>query len=119
MVPVLAVLLLAGGKQANAQGFSAYFGMGSAIDSSATNSGCPSGHIDDPFNNSGTVSCIAASNMGGVFGIFGSDVMITPHLGFNGEYSFRFAQSHYADSTAQGPITLNARPAFYDFNAVF
>jgi len=58
--------------------------------------------------------------MGGVFGVFGSDFMITPHLGFNGEYSFRFAQSNYLNSNAAGtPVTINIRPSFYDFNAVY
>ena len=33
--------------------------------------------------------------MGGVFGVFGADFMFKQHLGFNGEYSFRFAQAPY------------------------
>jgi len=39
-IPILILLLLAGVKQASAQGFSAYFGVGSAQDGPATNSGC-------------------------------------------------------------------------------
>jgi hypothetical protein len=49
-----------------------------------------------------------------VFGVFGADFMIRPHLGVNGEYSFRFAQASYLPA---GGLTI--RPAFYDFNAVY
>jgi hypothetical protein len=116
---VLVLFLLAGVHQASAQGVSAYFGLGSAFDSAATNSGCPSGQIADP-----TVTppapCVAVSGMGGVFGAFGADFMITPHLGVSGEYSFRFAQSHYFDTaTTTPPTPINIRPGFYDFNAVY
>ena len=52
--------------------------------------------------------------MGGAFGVFGADFMINPHLGVNGEYAFRFAQASYLPMGG-----LNARPAFYDFNAVY
>lgn len=117
MVPMLTLLLLTGGKQSNAQGFSAYFGLGSAIDSKATNPGCPSGQINDPTLAS-TGTCVPVNGMGGVFGVFGSDVMLTPHLGFNGEYSFRFAQATYVANDAAG-VPINVRPQFYDFNAVF
>jgi hypothetical protein len=106
--------LLAGAKQSNAQGLSAYFGLGSAFDSAATNSGCPSGQINDPLTTPPPVSCVPVSAMGGVFGVFGADFMITPHVGFNGEYSFRFAQSNYLPSDQ-----INIRPSFYDFNAVY
>lgn len=115
MIPFLVFSLLAGVKQSNAQGFSAYFGMGSAIDSAATSSGCPAKQISDPFNASGPpASCVAAQTMGGVFGVFGADFMVTPHLGINGEYSGRFAQASYLPSEG-----LNIRPSFYDFNAVY
>ncbi len=58
--------------------------------------------------------CVPAASMGGVFGVFGADFMIKPHLGINGEYSFRFAQANYLPNDG-----LNVRPAFYDFNAVY
>ncbi|HWZ57099.1 MAG TPA: hypothetical protein VNZ63_13575 [Verrucomicrobiae bacterium] len=122
MLPLLGVLLLVGVSPAHAQSVSAYFGLGSAIDSSATNPGCASGRIFDPLSSSTPPPCIPASDMGGVFGVFGADFMITPHLGFNGEYSFRFAQSQYVisiDNGTGGPIPINIRPAFYDFNAVY
>jgi hypothetical protein len=114
MLPFLAVLLLAGVKPADAQGLSAYFGLGSAFDSAATSSGCPSGQIGDPLSSATPPPCVPISGMGGVFGVFGADFMITPHLGFNGEYTFRFAQSNYLPSDQ-----VNIRPSFYDFNAVY
>ena len=40
--------------------------------------------------------------------------MVTPHLGVNGEYSFRFTQATYLPLGG-----LNIRPVFYDFNAVY
>ena len=120
-IPVLILLLIAGAKQASAQGFSGYFGVGSAFDSSATNVGCPPGQIYDPLNPSAAPPCVPANSMGGVFGVFGGDFMFTPHLGFNGQYSFRFAQAQYATSTNSGfgNIPFTVRPAFYDLNAVY
>jgi hypothetical protein len=110
VLPILAVLLLAGANQAHAQGVSAYFGLGSTFDSPGTSSGCPNQQINDPF----TGNCETSASMGGVFGVFGADFMFMPHLGVNGEYNFRFAQSNYL------PIGgINVRPGFYDFNAVY
>ena len=40
--------------------------------------------------------------------------MFRPHLGFNGEYAFRFAQAPYLPA-----VGLNMRPSFFDFNAVY
>ena len=115
ILPVLAVLLLISVKQANAQGVSAYFGLGSAFDSSATQGGCPSGQVPDPIGiNQNPGTCTPVNGIGGVFGVFGADFMIKPHFGINGEYAFRFAQSNYMPSEG-----LNVRPAFYDFNAVY
>ena len=110
MIPLLALLLLAGVKQTSAQGVSPYFGLGSAINSEGTSPGCPAQQILDGV----TGNCEPSNSMGGVFGVFGADFMIKPHFGINGEYSFRFAQASYL------PIGgLNARPGFYDFNAVY
>jgi len=115
IIPVLILLLIACAKQSNAQGVSAYFGMGSAIDSAATSSGCPAKQIDDPFNALGPPSsCVTAPTMGGIFGLFGADFMIKPHLGINFEYAGRFAQASYLPTEG-----VNVRPSFYDFNAVF
>lgn len=107
-IPVLVLLLLAGVKQASAQGVSTYFGVGSATDGGATTAGCSAKQVFD-----GT-ACETAPTIGGVFGVIGSDFMITPHFGFNGEYSFRFAQAAYLPAAG-----LKARPTFYDFNAVY
>ena len=113
MIPVLILLLVSGAKQASAQGVSAYFGLGSAFDSAATSPGCAPQQLFDPFTGvSG--QCETAPTMGGVFGVFGVDFMINSHLGFNGEYSSRFAQADYLPAAG-----LKVRPSFYDFNAVF
>jgi hypothetical protein len=110
IVPVLVVLLLAGVKPANAQvQFSPYFGLGSATDSQGTNGGCPPKELLDDLMN-----CEPAPTIGGVFGVLGADFMIMPHLGVNGEYSFRFAQAVFFPQEG-----LNFRPEFYDFNAVY
>jgi hypothetical protein len=89
-----------------AQGLDAYFGLGTATDSAA-----PNLSVTNP---DGSISSFPRQTMGGVFGLFGADFMITPHLGFGGEYAFRFAQANYLPDLA-----LNARPSFYDFNAVY
>jgi hypothetical protein len=109
-IPLLLLLLLANVKDASAQGLSAYFGLGSATDSAATSAGCSPQFIFDGF----TGFCEPAPTMGGVFGVFGADYMFRPHLGFNGEYAFRFAQGSYLPAAG-----LKARPAFYDFNLVY
>ena len=117
---VIALVLLGSVNRAGAQRVSAYFGLGSAFNSAATAPGCPSGQITDPFAAFQPGPCVPVSDMGGVFGVFGADFMIKPHLGFNGEYSFRFAQSHYFDTDSTSPPTpINIRPNFYDFNAVY
>lgn len=110
ILPLLGLFLLAGVPRASAQGVSAYFGLGSATDSAGTTPGCPSQQLFDDF----TSACEPAPTMGGVFGVFGADFMIKPHLGVNGEYSFRFAQASYLPAAG-----LNVRPGFYDFNAVY
>ena len=117
-LPVLAILLFGGVKPAKAQGISAYFGLGSAWNSAATSAGCPSGQIGDPFSSSTPAPCVPVSSMGGVFGVFGADFMFKPHIGINGEYSFRFSQSSYLPNNASG-TPINIRPAFYDFNLVY
>ena len=113
-IPLLAILLLAGVKQASAQGVSAYFGLGTATDSVGTTNNstavCPAGNLFDDF----TGLCEPGPTMGGVFGVFGADVMFKPTLGVNGEYSFRFAQAPYLPNAG-----LNMRPEFYDFNVVW
>src|ERR1700726_4198930 len=102
--------MLAMASHARAQEFSAYFGLGTATNSAGTTPGCGAKFIFDNF----TGNCEAASTMGGLFGVFGADYMFRTHLGFNGEYAFRFAQQSYLPDAG-----IKARPAFYDFNAVY
>ncbi len=112
-IPILILFLFVSVHQASAQGFSGYFGVGTAADGAATSPGCASKQIlDFAINPAG--NCEPAPNIGGVFGVFGADFMIMPHLGVNGEYSFRFAQAPFLPDAG-----LNVRPSFYDFNAVY
>jgi hypothetical protein len=85
-------------------------GLGSGTASAGTSTGCPPGQLFDSFN----TACEPAPTIGGVFGIFGVDFMVLPHLGVNGEYGFRFAQAPYLPLGG-----LKFRPAFYDFNVVW
>lgn len=98
---ILFVLLLVSARPARAQGVNAYFGMGSAT---AIPSPIPLTLAGTPF---------VRQHMGGLFGLFGADFLVTSHLGFGGEYVFRFAQADYVPD-----IGLKDRPAFYDFNAI-
>jgi hypothetical protein len=109
-IAVFVLLLLAGTDQAKAQGFSAYFGIGSAHDGAATSAGCPSKQVFDEVNG----FCESGPTIGGPFGVIGGDFMIKPHLGINAEYSWRFTQADYLPDAG-----LNARPSFYDFNAIY
>lgn len=118
---LLALLVMGSTILARAQGVSPFFGLGSAFDSAGTttnqydsntgvNETCPSGQLFDDV----TLACENGPTMGGIFGVFGVDFMFKQHLGFNGEYSFRFAQAPYLPAGG-----LNYRPGFYDFNAVW
>ncbi len=109
-IAVFVLLILAGVNQAKAQGVSAYFGVGSANDGAGTSPGCASKQVFDEV----TLACEPGPTIGGAFGVIGADFMIRPHLGVNAEYSFRFAQANYLPGAG-----LNARPSFYDFNAVY
>ena len=121
---LVSTLLLGSVSSVRAQGVSAYFGLGSATDSAGTtvnqfdsttqmNVTCPAGQLFDPFSVNGP-ECEPGPHIGGVFGVFGVDFMLKPHLGFNGEYAFRFAQAPYLPLGG-----LNFRPGFYDFNVVY
>ena len=123
---VLSTLLLGTLTSLRAQGLSAYFGLGSAnapagtsvnvVNSTGAPVTCPPGQLFDPFTTSPlpTGNCEPGPTIGGVFGVFGADFMWKPHLGFNGEYAFRFAQANYLPAAG-----LKFRPGFYDFNAVY
>jgi hypothetical protein len=118
---LLFTLLLGTVSSVRAQGVSAYFGLGSATNSAGTTVNgidsvtgasvtCPKGNVFDDI----TGFCEPGPTIGGVFGVFGVDFMLKPHLGFNGEYAFRFAQAPYLPAAG-----LNYRPGFYDFNVVY
>ena len=108
--PIVFLLVLSGVTLAKAQGLSAYFGAGIATDTAGTSAGCPPGNLFDDF----TSTCEAGPTIGSAFGVFGADYMLNSHLGFNGEYAFRFAQAPYLPNAG-----LNMRPEFYDFNVVW
>lgn len=107
---LLALLVMGSTILAHAQGVAPYFGLGTALDSAGTSTGCLSGQLFDDFDQ----ACETGPTMGGVFGVFGADFMWKPHFGFNGEYAFRFAQAPYLPDAG-----LNYRPGFYDFNVVW
>ncbi len=86
---------------ATAQGFDAYFGLGTAHDGSTNQS----------VDLLGTGTALPTSSMGGVFGTLGGGVMLNSQFGVGGEVSFRFAQGDYAG--------LGYRPIFYDFNGIW
>ena len=97
----LVLFLMTGSVQlAKAQSASAYFGLGTAVDS--TNG--------QPINTFGNGTLFNTPRMGGLFETVGGDVMFRPNLGVGFETSFR-SQSNYAG--------LNYRPLFYDFNAIY
>lgn len=108
--PIVFLLVLSGVTLAKAQGLSAYFGAGIATDSVGTTPGCAPGNLFDDR----TSACEPGPTIGGAFGVFGADYMLNSHLGFNGEYAFRFAQAPYLPT-----VGLNMRPEFYDFNVVW
>lgn len=80
---------------------SAYFGLGTAFDSS-------NGQLIDTFSN-GTL--YNTPKITGLFGDTGASVMFNQHWGVGGEFSWRLAQGDYAG--------LAYRPELYDFNAIW
>ncbi len=67
-----------------------------------------SGQSIDTF---GAGSPFTTPRMGGTFGKFGADFLVTPHFGIGAETDFRFSQGAYAG--------LTYRPLFYDFNGIW
>jgi hypothetical protein len=86
---------------ANAQSLDAYFGMGTAHD----------GSNDQLLDLLGTGNPAPTTAMGGVFGVLGAGLMLSPSIGIGGQVSFRFAQGDYAG--------LGYRPVLYDFNGIW
>ena len=111
IILLLSTLLLGSANLVRAQRLSPYFGLGSARDSVGTTSTgtdvCPTGQLFDGL------ICEAGPKLSGLFGVVGVDFMFKPHLGVNGEYTFRFAQAPFLPDDS-----LNMRPAFYDVNTV-
>jgi outer membrane protein W len=97
----LALALCVGTGVANAQSFDAFFGAGTAMDSSSNSS----------INTYGNGTYFNTPSMGGAFGKAGVDFFFKPQFGVNAETDFRFSQGDYAG--------LTYRPTFYDFNFVF
>ncbi len=97
----LALVLFAGSITANAQSFDAFFGVGTATDSSSNS-------LLDTF---GTGNPYTTPKLGGTFGKAGVDFFFKPQFGVNAETDFRFSQGSYAG--------LTYRPTFYDFNFVW
>ena len=85
----------------HAQDVDAFFGVGTAMDSS-------SGQAIDTF---ATGSPFTTPRLGGTFGKAGADFMFSKHLGVGAETDWRFSQGSYTG--------LNYRPMFYDFNAIW
>ena len=100
ILPLLLIMPFAGARVANAQGLSAYFGLGSATDSA-------NHQTLDSFGDVGP-------KMGGVFGTVGADFMVRPNFGLGAEYSFRGTQDDYAPQ-----VGVKYRPVFYDFNGIW
>ena len=98
MVMFSSALVLPASAQA---GVDVFAGVGTTVLDS-------SGQSIDTFN---TGSPFTTPRMGGTFGKFGGDFMVTPHFGLGAETDFRFSQGAYAG--------LNYRPLFYDFNGIW
>jgi outer membrane protein W len=79
----------------------AYFGVGTATDSSS----------NQQIDTFGTGTPYNTSSLGGLFGNVGAQLMVTPHFGVGGEFSWRFSQAAYAG--------LQTRPLLYDFNGIW
>ena len=95
---LFASVLLVGTIQA--QQVDAQFGISGVHSASASN-----------FNFTSTNNS-PQSLSGGVYPVFGADVILLHNLGFGGEVAWRATQGNYQD-------IVNYRPIFYDFNAVY
>jgi hypothetical protein len=95
----LGLLLTAGLTMA--QSANVYFALGTATDSS-------SNRLIDTF---GDGVLYRTPDMNGVFPKLGATLMLTPHLGFGADVSWRAARADYAG--------LLYRPSFYNFDAVW
>jgi hypothetical protein len=97
----MSALLLAGAGTMNAQDISAYFGLGTAMDSS-------SNQQIDTFGNG---VLYPTPEVTGLFATVGAEYMFSPHFGASGEFNWRTSQGAYAG--------LQYRPLIYDFGGVW
>jgi len=79
----------------------AYFGLGTATDSS-------NGQSIDPL---GTGVLSSTPKMTGTFATVGGSLMLTSHFGAGAQFSWRPSTGNYAG--------VNYRPMFYDFNGIW
>jgi len=93
--------LTAGMQFANAQQFNAYYGVGTAMDSSS----------NTQIDTFGTGSPFTTPKLGGLFSDFGASFMATKQFGVGGDISWRDTQAAYAG--------LNYRPIFYNFDGIY
>jgi hypothetical protein len=96
-------LLLAITSSVHAQSVDVYLGLGTATDSATS----------IPFTQDG-VSFFPTEPLGGLFGLIGGDVMITPNLGIGAEQAFRFSSGDYV-----ADLGVRTRVSFFDINAVY
>ena len=101
-VPVL-IGLLSATQMAHAQAgqVNAYFGLGTAMNSSS----------NQQIDTFGTGSPYTTPKMGGLFGDIGASLMLTPHWGVGGDLSWKTSQGAYTG--------LNYRPFFYNFDGIY
>ena len=83
----------------------------SALDVHIGASGAYAKSTGQNINTFGDGNLYSTPSLSGVFMNFGGGIMVTPRLGFGGEFSFQPGKSDYAG--------LSYRPIFYDFNALF
>ncbi len=93
--------LLASAPLMMAQQANLYFGVGTAVDSSNSQS----------LDLLGTGTPLGTPKMTGTFLSAGGGFMFTPHWGLGADLSWRAGQGDYAG--------LNYRPFFYDFNGIW
>jgi hypothetical protein len=84
-----------------AQSANIYFGVGTAIDSSA----------NTQIDTFGTGNPFTTPSMGGAFPDIGASVLFTKHVGIGADVSWRASKGAYAG--------LLYRPTFYDFDGIW
>ncbi len=103
----LFLLALAAAPRAQAQGFSVFFGAGTAMDKACVR---PADCLDQPdaYILGQTDN---APKMTGAFGKIGADFLFNDHLGFSFQTDWKFSQGDY--------LGLGYRPEFFDLNAIY